>query len=145
MFNPLTPADTVNAMGRAARDSARSDDPGDGFVRAQLLSVYSASRHLGVELASFEPEVRAFARAVASATGQAGEDGELERLAGQLAETSDPRAVGELVCELLDRLREDSSSRARARELHTAVRSELVKLIDREVELLADVIEGPAR
>ena len=51
--------------------------------------------------------------------------------------------MGELVCELLDQLREDSSPRAR--ELHAAVRSELVKLTDREVELLADVIEGGAR
>ena len=50
--------------------------------------------------------------------------------------------AGELVCELLDRLREDDS--AAARQLQSAVRSELVKLIDREVELLAAVIEGAA-
>lgn len=140
MFNPLTPAETAGAMGRAARDAARSADPGDGFVRAQLLSVYSASRHLGVELTSFDPEIRSFAAAVARATEQACAG--LGRVADELAETTDPRVAGQLVCELLDRLREDES--APARDLRSAVRSELVKLADREVELLAAVIEGTA-
>ncbi len=142
MFNPLTPAETTTAMGRAARDAARSADPADGFVRAQLLSVYSASRHLGVELSSFDPEVRAFSAGVAGAIEISGASPDLGPLADELAETTDPRVAGELVCELLDRLREDDS--AAARQLQSAVRSELVKLTDREVELLAAVIEGAA-
>jgi hypothetical protein len=142
VFNPLTPAEMADAMGRTARDAARSSDPADGFVRAQLMSVYSASRHLGVELTAFEPELQAFVTAVARATAQAGADAGGGRLGDELGETSDPRALGGLVCELLDEVRGDRS--AAARDVHAAVRSKLAGLVDREVELLADVIERAA-
>lgn len=131
MFNPLTPAELTIAMGRAARDSARSDDPADAFVRAQLMSVYSASRHLGVELEWFEAEVGAFATAVGDAAGDA-----------ELAGTSDPREAGDLVCRLLDALRADGGPQADA--VRATVRARLAELADREVELLAAVIEGGA-
>lgn len=142
MFNPLTPAELGTAMGRAARDAARNADPGSPFVRAQLLSVYSASRHLGVELSDFEPALLAFTGTVAQAAraGVAGADSELQALAAELGETRDPRRAGDLVCRLLDRVRSDASTAGV--ELRAAVRAALVTLVDREVELLAAVIEG---
>ena len=114
-------------MGRAARDAARSDDPADGFVRAQLLSVYSASRHLGVELSSFDPEVRAFSAGVASAIEMAGASPDLgaprrrarrddrsARGGGTRLRAARPAARGRLG--------------SGARSCTSAVRSELVKL-----------------
>lgn len=147
MFNPLTPAEVVGAIGRAARDAARSEEPASEFARGQLMSAYSASRHLGVELESFEPELRLFGQAVAACIRQradAGGDGErMAALADRVEATSDARAVGDAVCELLDALRGDAG--VAAGELRTEVRSLLRQLADREVDLLADVIEGPAR
>lgn len=122
MFNPMTQAELIAAMGRTARDAARAADPTDPFLRAQLLSVYSASRHAAVELAEFDGELRRFAQAAGVEPGDAG-------------------AVGEAVCALLERLRSDPSPQAAASL--AAVRAALVVLADREVDLLADVIEGP--
>ena len=124
MFNPMTPAELISAMGRTTRDVARSDDPGDPFVRSQLLSVYSASRHIAVELEAFGPELRAFGEAV-------GLDG------------ADPQTLGDEVCRLLETLRADPSPEAS--DQLAAVRGALVALVDREVDLLADAIEEPRR
>jgi hypothetical protein len=111
------------------------------------MSAYSASRHLAVEIESFEPELRSFAAAVAgrirAKAGEMGNGDRLHALADGLDATSDARAVGDAVCELLDGLRTDGA--AAAVELRTDVRSLLRQLADREVELLADVIEGPKR
>jgi hypothetical protein len=144
MFNPLTPAEVTTAMGRAARDAARSDDPADAFVRAQLLSVYSASRHLGVELTAFEPELRGFAAAVADAVSAAGPgDDRWAAIAAELAATAEAREMGDLVCRLLDALRADAGQQAAG--LRGVVRARLAELAGREVDLLAAVIEGGAR
>jgi hypothetical protein len=124
MFNPMTPAELISAMGRAARDVARSDDPADPFVRSQLLSVYSASRHVAVELEAFEPELRAFRDAVG-------------------LEGADPQALADETCMLLETLRADPSPQASERL--AATRAALMALVDREVDLLADAIEGPSR
>jgi hypothetical protein len=56
----MTPTDMVTAMGRATRDAARSAEPASEFSRGQLMSVYSASRHLAVDVAQFPTELRAF-------------------------------------------------------------------------------------
>lgn len=147
MFNPLTPAEVVGAIGRAARDAARSEEPASEFSRGQLMSAYSASRHLGVELESFEPELRSFAQAVAGRVRDRAEalaDGDRARaLADRLDATADARAAGDAVCELLDDLRGDGGPAAG--ELRAEIRTLLRQLADREVDLLADVIEGPAR
>ena len=128
MFSPLTPADVVIAIGRATRDAARSSEPASDFSRGQLMSAYSASRHLGVELVSFAPELRSFAQ-------------ELAADLPALDRARSAHEIGDLVAAALDDLRGDPSPHAaelRAR-LHTALR----RLCDREVELLADVIEAP--
>ena len=83
MFNQLTATEVVIAMGRAAEAAARGDDELGEFGRGQLLSAYSASRHVAVELSSYDTALRAFARAI-------GAD-----------ETLDAGALGEVACELV--------------------------------------------
>jgi hypothetical protein len=145
MFNPLTPAQVVAAIGAAAREAARSEKPRDAFARGQLLSAYSGSRHLAVELDGYDPEVRAFAAAVSAMTrvaaGALPEGDGLVELADQLDATRDPHLIACLVCELLDDVREDRSPAATA--LRASVRESLRRLADREVDLLADAIETP--
>ena len=58
MFNPLTPSEMVSAIGLAARATARSESELDDFDRGQLMSAYSATRHLAIEIASFSAELR---------------------------------------------------------------------------------------
>jgi hypothetical protein len=145
MFSPLTPAEVVTAVGRAARDAARSDEPASEFSRGQLMSAFSVSRHLGVEIATFGPELRSFADGVADAlragSGALACGDALQAAAGELAQAADAHRIGNLVAGALDDLRGDASPAAtelRAR-LHAALRA----LADREVELLAEVIEAP--
>ncbi len=145
MFSPLTPAEVVTAVGRAARDAARSDEPASEFSRGQLMSAFSVSRHLGVEIAAFGPELRAFADGVAAdlraSSGALARGDALQATAGELATAHDAHRIGDLVATALDDLRGDPSPAATAlrAQLHTALR----RLADREVELLAEVIEGP--
>ena len=61
MFNPLTPAQVVAAIGSTARGIARSDETLSDYARGQLLSAYSCSRHITVEIDRYEGEIRAFA------------------------------------------------------------------------------------
>jgi hypothetical protein len=142
----MSPSDVVTAVGRTARDAARSEADASEFARAQLMSAYSASRHLAVELAAFRPELEWFAGAVVGelraarglATGAA-----LSGLAGELESTMNAQRAGDLMSQILEALRDDGSSESanlRAR-LHTLLR----RLSEREVELLADAIEGPPR
>ncbi|MCW3011558.1 MAG: hypothetical protein JWO90_1962 [Solirubrobacterales bacterium] len=144
MLNPVTPAEVVVAIGHAARDGARSEDPGATFARGQLLSAYSATRHLATELSLFGPEVAAFAAEVARIAREgAGDDAApLLALAAVIAATEDAQRLGDPVCELLDLLRADGSPQAAL--VRAQVRAALARLGDREVELLADAIEGPA-
>jgi hypothetical protein len=145
MFGPLTPADMVSAIGRATRDAARSDEPASDFSRGQLMSAYSVTRHLGVELTAFGPELRAFADAVAAQlrTGAGLACGtELAERADALDQTDAEHRIGDLVTEALDALRADPDPAAAA--LRARIHAALRGLADREVELLAEVIEGPA-
>lgn len=114
MFNQLPATDTLVAMGRAARAAARSDAELGEFERGQLLSAYSASRHLAVELTAYEAPLRAFCDAV-----------------GLPAEL-DVAAAGERTCELLAGAGDAAPVRAALRDL-----------VDAEVALLAEAIEAP--
>jgi hypothetical protein len=136
MFNPLTPTQLVVAIGQTGRDAARHEEPANEFSRGQLLSAYSISRHLAVELNSFGPELRVFAGAVAAGIRARSKD---QEIADRLEATTDPREIGDAVCELLDALRADPA----AAEHRAEVRALLGDLADREVELLAAAIEGP--
>jgi hypothetical protein len=144
MFSPMTTSEMVTAVGRAARTAARGDGPATEFSRGQLLSAFSASRHLTVELAKYPAELRPFGADVAQAlreADQVGTRGQLEALAAELDRPSDAAGIGDLVSAALDLLREDQNPNARRIRAH--VHSALRALSDREVELLADAIEGP--
>jgi hypothetical protein len=138
MITPLTPAEVTAAIGRTARNVARSGEPLGEFERGQLMSAYSGSRHLAVELEAFGPEIERFCAGVAAAI-DASELPEPRSAAGKLREIADPRLAGETVCALLDLLRAHPSPAAAG--LREDVRASLRDLCDREVELLADVIE----
>jgi hypothetical protein len=138
MITPLTPAEVIAAIGRTARDAARSAAPLGEFERGQLMSAYSGSRHLAVELESFGPEVERFCARVATAI-EASELAEARPAAAALRETADPRRAGEVVCGLLNLLHAHPAPAAAGLrgEVHTSLR----ELCDREVDLLADAIE----
>jgi hypothetical protein len=141
MFNQLTPADTVKAIGATTQRIARGGGAASEFDRDQLMSTYSATRHLAVELSSYEPELRRFREGLAAEIREADlEDpgGERAAIADRLAEASDARAVGSAVCDLLDRLRTDGSPQAKA--LRAEVHASLRRLADAEVNLLADAL-----
>jgi hypothetical protein len=144
MFSPMTTSQVVTAIGRAAREAARGDGPASEFSRGQLMSAFSASRHLAVELAEFPAELHEFASRVAHEIQQTqfvSRADELAALSNDLEKAADAARVGDLVSATLDLLREDSAPVAKAlrANLHRALRA----LSDREVDLLAEVIEGP--
>jgi hypothetical protein len=139
MFNQLTEAQLVSAIGATTRAVARSDSMSD-FDRDQLMSCYSATRHLAAELTILGPVHRRFADAVSARVAEAvsaGVDG-VEPFAGRLRGVSDPAQLGPALSELLERLRSDSSSEAAAlrRDLHRSLR----ELADEEVNLPADAL-----
>lgn len=140
MFNQLTPAETVRAIGLTARNVARGGEPSE-FDRDQLMSAYSATRHLVPELRYYPAELRRFAADVVSAVGEAQLDGgeENSALVQGIVDTSDPALLGGVICELLDRLSRDDSPGARALRdrLHVLLR----ELADREVDLVAEALQ----
>jgi len=136
MWNPLTPAEVVAAMGAPARAAARAPEPLEQWERAQLLSVYSATRHLAAELAGVEPHTPVVAAELAAVL-RAGPPA-LAPIADELAATTDPRALADAACRALDVLREAGDEATRA-----AVRRVLAAAVRHEVTVLADAIEGP--
>lgn len=147
MWNPLTPAQVVAAMGVTARDAARSEQTLDDWERGQLLSVYSATRHLAAEIGEVEPLVGAVTADLAAALRTCPEEhtssAPLTALATKLDDTLDPRAAADLACQALDILRNDPS--AASAGVRGAVRKALRRAVELEVQILADAIEGPAR
>ena len=138
MFNPLTPSEMVSAIGLAARATGRGDGELDEFGRGQLMSAYSASRHLAIEIASFSGELSARCAAIADAVDRTGADEQLRGFAAQLREAHDARAAGDAIAELLDACRRRPELDALRDEVHAQLRM----LCDAEVALLADGIEA---
>jgi hypothetical protein len=151
MFNPIAPSEIVTAIGRTALEAAGSEGELSGFDRVQLKSAYSATRHLGVELESFPPELIAFCARVGAAIERAGAELEpderswLDDLAARLVVAAGAGAAGtpvvaEQVCEILERARghQHGPWPALRGEMHSALRD----LCDREVELLTAVVEA---
>jgi hypothetical protein len=141
MFNQLTPAEVVTAIGSTLRAAARSEGEASAFERDQLMSAYSATRHLAAELAGYEPVLRDFTEQV-SARLQAHDiperDDEIARLAGRLDGAVSPTELGATICELFELL--DSLSTPPAALLRSDVHADLRFLADREVDLLADAL-----
>jgi hypothetical protein len=150
MFNPLTPAQMVSAIGRAAREAARSGGALDDFDRGQLKSAYSASRHLAIEIESFGAELHRQCEAIAMAaedaadrmTGDPDTD-TLRRLAERVRLAHSAPAAGAATGDLLELCRE--RDQARWTLLRGEVRRALRALCDREVALLAEGIEAGRR
>lgn len=147
MFNPLTPSEMVTAIGRAAREAARGDEPLGDFDRGQLMSAYSATRHLAIELESFGAELRLQSEAIAAAADQTahrlggGPDaGALRRLGERVRGAENAPAAGAAVADLLALCRERDGPLWVA--LRGEVRRSLRTLCDREVALLAEGIEA---
>ena len=133
----------VSAVGRAAREAARSEAAASEFSTRQLMSAYSASRHLAVELAAFTGELQWFTEAVAGelrAARGVTNGSTLPGLAAELEGTTDAQRAGDVVSEVFDALRDDASPEAAL--LRVRLHSLLRKLSEREVFLLAETIEG---
>jgi hypothetical protein len=135
MFNPLTPSEMVTAIGLAARATARGDGELDDFDRGQLLSAYSATRHLAVEIDRFSGELSARCAAIADAA--AGEPS-LRPLADDVRRATDGGAAGEAISALLEACRQTPELAG----VRAAIRRELRALCDAEVGLLAEGIEA---
>jgi hypothetical protein len=142
VFNQLTPAEVVTAIGRTARESARGTERSSDYARGQLMSAYSISRHLAVEIDVYAPELNAFAADVAAWAADFGPSDPIGAVAEQLRSARDASEIADALCLLLERLRADGSEPAA--QLRTRVRGRLRRLADREVDLLAEVIEPAA-
>jgi hypothetical protein len=141
MITPLTPAEMIAAIGEAARAAGRAGEPLSEFQRSQLMSAYSATRHLAVELDAFPAEVEDFCDALAGELEARMDAGlpELAAIAAKLRGNADPRRAGEVVSALLNLLRAHPSPAAAALRAH--VHAVLRRLCDREVDLLAAALE----
>src|SRR5437879_12106590 len=105
----MTTSEVVSAVGRAARDAARSGGEDSEFSRGQLMSAYSASRHLSVELCRFPAELDTFAESVADELARAREVSradDLTALAAELNQASDAPRIGNLVAAALELVRD---------------------------------------
>ena len=143
MFNQLTPAAIVVAIGVAAHDAARSPDAGSEFQRDQLMSAYSATRHLAAELEGYAPELERFLAAVAArlrsaAAQDTGLAPELAAGAERLDSPADGAVAGLVIADLLERLRDAGEPWAGSlrADLHALLRD----LAHREVDLLAEAL-----
>jgi len=125
----MTPAEVVAGIGKVARAAARSEGSLSEFDHDQLLSAYSATRHLAVELSAYQAELRRFAAELAKIAPPPWAERLLE---GEPSSES----LGLVVSELLGSVRADESPAAR--ELQARVRSLVRGLADREVDLLAE-------
>lgn len=145
MFNPLTPSEMVTAIGMAARTTARGDGELDEFDRGQLMSAYSATRHLAIEIESFRGELSARCAAIADAidAASAGDSdaralsGELDALGARVRAAADAQTAGDAIGDLLDLCRAHGLTALRGE-----IRTQLRALCDAEVTLLADGIEA---
>lgn len=127
MFNQMSPDEVVTGIGAVLRGAAGQQDEKGEFGRDQLLSAFSATRHLAVELSAYQAEFERFLSELGQAVPEA---------ASRVGAEPDPRQAGEELCRILDELRGDDSPPAREQE--AAIRSALRDLVDREVALLAE-------
>lgn len=145
MWNPLSPSEVIAAMGSPVRDAARGEEPLDDWQSGQLLSVYSATRHLAAEVGAVEPHLGELTGELAAALRSAAEPPELvaslSQLAEQLRDVGDSRQAAEIACRALDLVRAEGSATAETvrEQIHVA----LAHAVELEVRLLADAIEGP--
>ncbi len=145
MWNPLSPSEVIAAMGGPVRDAARGEEPLDDWESGQLLSVYSATRHLAAEVGAVEPHIGELTGDLAAALRSSTDETELAARLSQLAEllegVDDSRQAAEIACQALDLVRVDGSTSAEhvRAEIHVA----LARAVELEVRLLADAIEGP--
>jgi hypothetical protein len=140
MFNQLTTAEVVTAIGATARRAARSENPASDFDRDQLLSAYSATRHLAAELSGYAPAWDRYRTALVQRLDAAGDEGAsalVTALRAALNENASPAAVAPPLCDLLSALRNGSGPAA---TLRADLLTELRRLADSEVDLLADAL-----
>ncbi|HEY1510967.1 MAG TPA: hypothetical protein VGF93_18300 [Solirubrobacteraceae bacterium] len=140
----MTTSEVVSAIGRAARHAARPGGEHSEFSRGQLMSAFSASRHLSVELSRFPVELEAFAASVAGELAQArrvSRPDDLAAIAAELTNACDAPRIGNLVAAALELVRDDPAPAAVS--LRASLLRSLRGLSDREVELLAEAIERP--
>jgi hypothetical protein len=126
MFNSLSTAEVVLAVGRVLSDAAREEGVRDDYQRGQLLSAYSIARHLAAETTAAPELFTWFRDAVAAELDD-------ERAAAVRA-ASDPTRLGELVADSLAELRATPGTEALT--TRDRVRSVLRELADREVAAL---------
>jgi hypothetical protein len=142
MFNPIESHEVVIAVGLAARRAASSRDTVNEFERGQLLSAYSLTRHLAVELEHYPAALDAFTSSLASELREPGRDwgtgNMLSDAADAIEACRDAACLGAVVAELLAELREREDGGAR--HVQELLHRRLGELAQTEVELLADHI-----
>ncbi len=142
MFNPIKAHEMVSGVGLAARAAAGSSGTLDEFERGQLLSAYSATRHLVVELEHYPVALAAFTSSLARELRTVQDEWPPRQLlvdaADAIAACEDGPSLGLVLGELLAKLRERADVGARA--VQALVQHRLAELAQTEVELLADNI-----
>jgi hypothetical protein len=138
MFNPLRPNEIVTGVGRTAQAAAASTGALDAFERGQLLSAYSATRHLAVELEYYSGAIESFTARLAREL-RAVPAGPLGDAARAIEHCHDGPSLGDALTELLSALR--GRKDAEARRLRGLLHRELSELARIEVQLLAEHID----
>jgi hypothetical protein len=147
MFNQLSPAQVVAAVGEASLAAARQAVNGADmdFASGQLFSAGSSCRHLAVELEYYPAVLARFADAAAAIVAGQGEiRADLQVLGALVAldAARDARSTGAAVCDLLAAVRATGLGGGDA--VIAGVRSLMRALSEEEVELLARAIEPGA-
>jgi hypothetical protein len=141
VFNPMSPSEVSLAIGEAARDAAAGSGSTSDFSRGQLMSAFSATRHLAVEIDAYADvaadTAREVGRQLSDLAPRMTREDVFRRCAAELASARDPRQVGRMLSEARDLLRSEPVDDLALADLHAALR----RLVDEEVDLLAASIE----
>jgi hypothetical protein len=143
VFNQLTPAAVVTAIGRAAQSAARLEGPASDFDRDQLMSAYSATRHLAAELDGYALPLEEFTISVARSLQTCPDlelRGALSGHAERIASARDGATLGQEIADALATVRQSTSDVAPT--LRAEIHAHLRSLADREVDVLAEALGG---
>ncbi len=139
MFNPLTPADVVLAIGRVTGKAARGKLGDSGFAQSQFFFADSTARHLSAEIDSYGPALRLFVSEVVGAAGDTEGRGAVSRLVADLSASEDAREIADATSALLAELRRSGSGESA--QFRAFICSRMRWLADQEVDSLAKVVE----
>jgi hypothetical protein len=137
MFNALRTETLIAGMGATMRAAAAAGGPVDDYGRGQLLSAYSVSRLLAVEVRA-QAGLLEWLRGALLAALEPSSDPAAAPAAERIAAAADANAIGDALVDLFAELREDGRDSELRERLHAVLR----EMAARELAALAARPEG---